>query len=63
MYSANFSLFFSDIFLESVNPSSMNPLGKTQQQATTGPTKGPRPTSSTPPIYSIPLLYILYFIV
>ena len=53
--SKKYSRFFSLNFLLSVNPSKLKSSGNTQQAATTGPTKGPRPTSSTPPIKVIPV--------
>ena len=42
---------------ESVKPSNSKSFGSTTHEATTGPIKGPLPTSSTPPIYFIPSLY------
>ena len=41
-------LFFSDNFLESSNPSISIELSKITAAETTGPAKGPLPTSSTP---------------
>ena len=53
----NISLFFSLNFFESVKPSGIKFSLNTTQALTTGPIKGPLPTSSTPAIYLIPFLY------
>ena len=48
------SLFLAESFLLSLTPNILQPTGKITQAVTTGPAKGPLPTSSIPPIYSIP---------
>ena len=46
--------FFSVSFLESVRPSRWQPLGRMTAAATTGPKRGPRPTSSRPAMRRAP---------
>ena len=45
------ALFFSDVFLESLNTSSDLLLPNTTAADITGPAKHPTPTSSTPAIF------------
>ena len=55
--SYNFSLFFSETFLESFTPSIIESGGIITPATTTGPANGPLPASSIPAIYFIPLLH------
>ena len=54
--SYNFSLFFSETFLESFIPSIIESSGIITHPITTGPASGPLPASSIPAIYFIPFL-------
>ena len=46
--SYNSSRFFAESFLESFTPSILHSCGRITAAATTGPAKGPLPTSSIP---------------